>query len=235
MKPAALLVVTVVLALSSSALACPETDCKGGRLEMQREFVVVVTHEGTPLPGAIVEVTTEEKGETSSAFSGETAADGSVKVNVTPGDYWITTSYLGHEAVQCIRVAAKPGKEAKREFTYEWGVGAPATKQVAGKLVDAQTGEGVAGARLKLRSPDRRALTTVSGAAGSFAFENTPPGTYVLHTDPGTTRAGKRYTESDFVIVVSPEAKANALTVKRREAPNGNCRNAPTDLELRAE
>lgn len=235
MNRVALLSIVAAFLSFSSAQTCPETDCKSGRIELQREFVVTATYGGKPLPGVIVEVTTEKNGETSAAFSGDTADNGAVKIKVDPGEYWITTLYLGHESLQCIRVAAKSSKDRKREFTYEWGAGAPATKQIAGKLIDKETRAGTAGTKLKLRAPGRTGITVVSGPGGSFSFEGTPPGTYVLQVAAGTTHAGKHYMESTFVLTVSPEAKANQLTVKRREAPNGDCRNSPTDLELATE
>ena len=60
-----------------------------------------------------------------------------------PGDYWLDASFLGVNAAYfCFHVSERPSRKAKRRMRYDWGDLAPATRQLAGKLVDSQPGTG---------------------------------------------------------------------------------------------
>ena len=92
-------------------------------------------HDGKPLEGVLVEITGEGKEQ----FSGLTSTDGKAHLNLSPGHYWIKAELLGISAAyECFHINQQTSKTAKREFTYEWGDSAPATRQLAGKMVDSQ-------------------------------------------------------------------------------------------------
>jgi hypothetical protein len=80
--------------LALPAAACSLMSCPvSGGLEVRRDFVVTVSHDGNPLPGAKVEVTTSSA--RSLKFSGATRSDGTLRVvGVPTGDYWLDVEFL---------------------------------------------------------------------------------------------------------------------------------------------
>lgn len=237
----------VILAILAFAqyplLACSAVACINGGSELRRAFVVVVRHEGRPLAGATVKVTSSSGDIV--RFSGTTANDGSVRVaGLEPGDYWMDAELLGiNAAYHCFHISKRSGWRAKGRMTYEWGDFATSTRKVIGALVDSQPGTGgtplwnlihrvrypVVGSALKLHNPlSGVVLTAKSDETGSFAFENVPDGLYVLHIEGG--RSNRDFEAVDKLIRVTSKAADNRLVLIKSDAGGGSC--GGTSLEL---
>jgi hypothetical protein len=113
----------------------------------------------------------------------------------------------------------------------------PATKRLAGKLIDSQPSkEGnpiwnlvhrvevpVVGASLILQDPvTDRTYSTGSGSDGSFIFGGVPNGTYVLHIEGGTA-GDQPYDATDELIALNPAARFNSLLFTRTSPGGGGC------------
>lgn len=243
------LLAITVLYTALPAHACSAVSCLGNGVEVRPIFTVTVKHESTPLAGVTVEVTSNRSGEDSViAFSGVTASDGSIQVSLPPGDYWIRADLLSvNAAYHCFHVGQTPSRKAKRSLKYEWGDLAPATKRVAGRLIDSQPGKGgtsiwnlvhrvqvpISGALLTLRSPfTGRTYHATSDSEGMFSLSQIPNGIYVLHIEGG--KAGEReYEGTDQLLAVSAKANRDSLLFVRRDAGAGSC--GGTSLELVAQ
>ena len=205
----AVAVASLLSLISVPSNACSLAGCLNDGVEANPYFTVMFKHDSKPLAGVRVEITGEGKEQ----FSGLTTADGKVRLNLSPGHYWIKAELLGiNGAYECFHINQKSSKNAKRQFTYEWGDLAPATQRVAGKLVDSQprkdgtplwnllnrTDVPITGARLKLQDPVTGSdYTTTSDSSGGFVFDLIPPATYVLHIEGGA--AGDRgYDPTEF-------------------------------------
>jgi hypothetical protein len=235
----------LALLLSSSAIpatACSAVACIDHGIEFNQTFEVVFTHDGRILQGVAVKVTDATA---NLRFSGITPPTGShLVVSLPQGDYWLDADFLGIGAVyQCFHVAARPSRRAKRRMSYEWGTLAPATRRIAGKLVDSQAGTGgnpfwnithrvnvpITEARLRLENPfTRQIYSTVSDQNGAFAFAEVPDGTYALHIEGGGS--GRVYEPSDLLIRLSPSANRDSVSLLRRNGGGGSC--GGTSLEL---
>jgi hypothetical protein len=212
---------------------------------MRGRFVVHVLHAGIPLAGVSVQVAGGANEKTATVFSGVTAQNGSIRVLLPPGDYWLHAELLGISAAgQCFYVGGKTSRKAKGKLKFEWGDYAPATREVAGRLVDSQPGKGanqlwnllhridmpIAGATLKLHNVvSGEIFTTASDQDGAFRFDAVPSGTYALHIEGG--KSDRDYDSTDLAIKVSPSANRNTLQLSRRDAGAGSC--GGTYLELR--
>lgn len=202
----------------------------------------MIKHQGRPLQGVTVKVTDAIA---TLRFSGVTTAIGSVRVtSLPPGDYWLDIDFLGiGAAYQCFHVAERASRHAKQRVSYEWGDLAPATRRIAGKLIDSQPGTGespiwnlvhrvnvpITEAKLNLQNPiTRQVYSTVSNQNGTFAFDEVPVGTYVLHIEGGGS--GRNYDATDLLIRLSPAASKDAVDLIRRDAGGGSC--GGTSLEL---
>jgi hypothetical protein len=215
--------------------ACSAVACVDHGIEVRRDFVVVVKHQGRPLQGASVKVTDYAA---AVRFSGVTASDGAIHIaGLPPGDYWMDASLLGvNAAYHCFHVAEKTSWKAKRRMTYEWGNYPQATRRVVGKLIDSQPGTGespllnlvhrvnvpIRDAKLKLRDPLTGSVySAVSDENGAFAIEDAKPGIYVLHVEGGTS--GRDYDGTDVLLDLSPSATRDTLILERRDAGGGSC------------
>jgi len=194
---------------------------------MKPNFAVSVRHDGRPLTGVAVEISTDRNNDNTKAFSAVTATDGIVHVsNLPPGDYWISADLLGiNAAYQCFHVSNAPSRQAKRALKYEWGDLAPAMRRVAGRLIDSQPSKGgspiwniihrveipITSASLILRNPlTVTAYRSSSNESGGFSFDDVPSGTYVLHIEGGS--AGERsYDATDLLLKVSRKASRRSL------------------------
>lgn len=241
-----LLFITVLFA-GGRADACSMAGCINHGVEVRPIFKVTVKHDRTSLAGVTVEVTSSPSGGDSvKVFSGVTGSDGSVRVsNLPPGDYWIDAALLGiNAAVQCFHVEQRPSRKAKRSLKYEWGDLAPATKRIAGKLIDSQPGRGgtplwnlvhrievpISGASLTLHSPFAgTTYHTTSDGHGMFSLDKIPSGIYVLHIEGGKAEE-RGYEGTDQLLEVSANATRDALLFSRREGGGGSC--GGTSLEL---
>jgi Carboxypeptidase regulatory-like domain/Prealbumin-like fold domain len=208
---------------------------------------VKIRHAGKPLPGVTDEITGPQDTSDWKKFTVTTNKDGIAHIiNLAPGDYWLNAEYLGiGAAYHCFHVQEKPSRKAKRKLAYDWGNLAPATRRIAGKLIDSQPGKGatpiqnllhrvdvpIAGAKLKLQNATTGSVyQSTSDANGAFAFGGIPNGTYVLHIDAGMVEPGREYEASDHLIAVATTARRDSLLLKRQEASGGSC--GGTSLEL---
>jgi hypothetical protein len=216
---------------------------------MRRDFVVDVTHDGKPLKGVTVLITKyggEEAG--SKLFSATTASDGTVHVADLPaGVYWLDAELLGITAgSQCFHIGNRTSRKAKRKVTYEWGDLAPAIRQVAGRLIDSQPGQGgsplwnqfhrvegpISEARLRLQDAlSDGVYSTLSNSEGHFSFSSIPNGIYVLHVEGGTAPGGRGIESSDHLIRLSGNAKGDTLLLSHRDAGFGSCGGTSLELE----
>lgn len=222
--------------------ACSLVGCLDHGIEMNRDFVVVVRHEGKPLKGVTVKVT-----DASAAlrFSAETTSTGAASISgLPPGDYWLDVSFLGIGAgYECFHVSERPSRHAKQRVKFEWGDEAPATRRIVGRLVDSQPGTGgnpiwnmihrvnvpITEARLNLQDPiTRRIFPTTSDQNGTFAMDGIPAGIYVLHIEGGS--GGRDYEPTDLLIRLSPSASRDELELTRREPGGGSCGGTSLDL-----
>lgn len=223
--------------------ACSAVGCLSDGVEVNQYFAVMVKHGGRPLAGVAVEIT----GEGREQFSGLTSTDGKVQVDLSPGGYWLKAELLGISAAyECFHINEQSSKSAKRKLTYDWGDLAPATRQIAGKLVDSQPGKDgpplwnllhrtevpISGATLRLRDPIAGTdYSTLSDSNGAFVFDLIPPATYVLHVEGGA--AGDRgYDATDLLIKLNPKASRDELLLTRRDTGAGSCDG--TSLELQS-
>lgn len=214
---------------------------------MQPSFLVKVKNDGKPLAGVNVDVSTQDG--RSKQFSGTTRPDGTVPVSKLPiGDYWLSVQYLGvGAAYRCFHVESHPTRKAKKQLMLSWGDYAAGTRQVAGRVVDFQPGEGgtplwnmihgrevpIRGASMKLTTPVRGiSYTAVSDDKGDFAFSTVPKGKYVLHIDGGIVKRGRTYGAADFLVELSAQAQYDTLLLTNRDAAAGNCRGG-ISLDLR--
>jgi hypothetical protein len=229
-----------LLTFPISSSACSSVSCLDKGVELRRDFVVRVTHGDKPLQGVSVRVTSAAEGNVNKLFSGMTAADGTVRVaDLPPGEYWLNAELLGIVAgTECFRVGPRPSRKAKKKVSYEWGDLAPATRQVAGRLIDSQPDQGgtpiwnqlhrvdtpVSEAKLKLQDPLSGAVySTLSDSDGHFSFGSIPSGIYVLHIEGGTAHGGRGFESSDQLVRLSDTAKGDMLLLSHRDAGAGSC------------
>ena len=241
--PATTTLLFLFLLMPVPSHACSAASCLDRGFEMRSDFVVTITEDGKPLAGVTVEVTAER----SKRFSGMTIADGTVHVlSLPPGDYWLSAELLGISAAyHCFHVADQPSRRAKRKLAYEWGDFAPATRRIAGKLIDSKPGKGgtplwnlvhrtdmpIRGATLKLQNPITGAVyNTDSDSDGAFAFEAVPGGKYVLHLAGGRTD-DRDYDGADLLVEFDPGASHNMLLLTRMDAGGGSCGGTSLDLQ----
>jgi hypothetical protein len=241
------LLLVSLLSLPVPAVACSLAGCIGNGVETRPNFVVVVTHDGKPLVGVTIQVTAFGDGKATEHFSAITGRDGTAPVaGLRPGAYWLNSDLLGVSAgSQCFHVGVHSSWTAKRKLKYAWGDLAPATQQIAGKLIDSQPGHGespimnfihrvdipIVGARMKLQDPlTGNIYSAVSDDNGYFTFDSAQKGIYVLHIDSGTISKDRDYDSTDLLIRLSDTAKRQSLLLERREAGGGSC--GGTYLEL---
>jgi hypothetical protein len=237
-----------ILTFPTPSIACSLAGCLGNGVEVHRSFQVHISHDNKPLKGVTVEVRSfggENNG--TNLFSGMTASDGTVHIGSLPsGTYWLDAELLGITAgIQCFHVGSSASRKAKKQLTYEWGDLAPATRQIAGRLIDNQPGQGgtpiwnllhrvdvpIGDAKLNLQNPlTSAAYTTVSNSDGEFSFRGIPNGIYVLHIDAGIAQGDREYRSTDLLIRLSDTAKRGTLLLARQEDSGTSC--GDTSLKL---
>jgi hypothetical protein len=233
--------IPLLLFIAVPAGACSMASCLDKGVEMYKHFVVTVAHDGRPLKGVSVRVTTFSEKEPRTVFFGATADGGSVQVqNLPEGEYWINTDLLGISAgSQCFHVARHASKKVERTFNFEWGDLAPSTSVIAGKLIDSrQPGTTrsslwkithpvafpISGAILRLQQPlTHTSYSTNSEQNGSFAFVDVPSGIYVLHVDSGKNPGGGDYESTDLLINLVTSTSGSSLLLSWREVGGGSC------------
>jgi hypothetical protein len=223
--------------------------CSGNGVEMRGAFIVKVTHSGKRLPGVRVVVTTFGQGENGNKlFSGITSSDGTVRILLPAGTYWLDAELLGITAgTQCFHIGDHASRKAKRKIEYEWGDEVPATRQMAGTLIDSRPSDSygsrlenflhpvrvpIGNAKLKLQDPLTDAVyTAVSDSDGHFLFDRIPEGIYVLHVTVGTTSDGREDGATDVLIRLSDAAKWGAFQVVWSSPGYGSCGGASLEFE----
>jgi Carboxypeptidase regulatory-like domain len=222
--------------------------CSGNGVEMRGAFIVKVTHNSRRLPGVSVVVTTFGQGENGNKlFSGITSSDGTVRILLPAGTYWLDAKLLGITAgTQCFHISDHASRKAKRKIEYEWGDEVPATRRMAGILIDSRPADSygsrlenflhtvdvpIGGAKLKLQNPLTGAVyTAVSDSDGNFSFNGIPGGVYVLHVMAGTTSGGHEYEATDVLIRLSDTAKSGAFQVVWSQPGYGSCGGASLEF-----
>jgi hypothetical protein len=239
---------TLLAVMPYTSLACSAAACINSGPEFRPDFAVVLKHEGKPLRGATVEITSNTEGNVARRFYGVTASDGIVRVNgLSPGEYWLDARLMGIAAAyHCFHIAQRTSRNAKRRLTYEWGDVALATREVAGKLIDSQPGTGgtplwnllhrvnapITGARLTLLDPFTGAVFNAnSDVDGAFSFADVPDGLYVLHAEGG--KSNREFETADHLVRVTSKAKGNTLVLTKRDAGGGDCGGTSLDLGTR--
>jgi hypothetical protein len=233
-------VVCLILASISSVFACSAQGCLGDGIELSRNFDVVVKHDGKALQGVSVNVTSNTEYGGGVVVSGTTSSNGIFRVkDLAPGKYWLNAELLGVTAgSQCFHVENRPSASARTNIQYDWGDLAPATRQIAGKFVYGELGQGgtrllkylhqrevpIDAATLSLRSPfGNETYKSVSDSNGHFSFPLAPEGVYVLHIDAGRTSVGHHYGSADLLIRLAKNATSDDILLKQMIAGFGNC------------
>jgi hypothetical protein len=234
--PFALTVIALFFAVRpEAAVACSLVACINGGIDVAGTFDVAIKHDKKPLSGVVIEIKTNTS-DSPVVFSGVTDAMGRAHVTKLPaGEYWLSAEFLGIGATyHCFHVDQRPSRKAKRVLAYAWGDFAPATRTVAGKLIDSQPGTGdsplwnlvnridvpIGGAHLRLQNAiTNEVFDTTSDSLGAFDFGAARTGTYVLHVEGGQGRA---YDPTDLLVKVSDAAQYSALILARQETTCGD-------------
>ena len=220
------------------ARACSLVGCIDSGIELRHDFVVLVQHEGKPLPRVKIEIKTNLG---AVSFTGITDSAGKMTItNLSPGEYWLSAGLLGiGAAYHCFHVAEQPSGKAKRVMRYDWGDLGPGMRRVAGSLIDTQPGTGgtplwnlihpvtvpIAGAKLRLQNAlTDEVFAATSDDHGDFGFDSVPNGTYVLHVEGGTT--GRAYDPTDLLMKVRSSGTRTAVALSRQELGATNCGDA---------
>lgn len=203
--------------------------CLNNGVELRGKFVVKVRHAGKPLAGVRVEVTSyNAAADLRTQFSSTTAADETVLVTVSPGEYWLSTDFLGVSAgSECFHISDLASKKGKGKVNYDWGALAVSTQRIAGSLIDSEPGKGdnplmnmvhrvetpMAASPLTLQNPLTGGVYhAATDLEGRFSFEAIPTGTYVLHV-----------LDAHLLIALAPSSKRERLRLVNRPASGGSC------------
>ncbi len=215
----------------SISLAC-SSSCEYST-ELRHRFLVRVTLDNKPLPGAQVEVTrVGRKVGYNKIFVGTTKADGTVNIELSAGEYVIGGRYLevsfSFGDAACFHISTFSSHKAQKQIEASWGDDADSSRQIAGQLNvsgPAHTAEGaydithrvnypIEHAKLKLDGPSTpEPHETTTDDTGHFSFGALPAGVYVLHLLPRTTSDGFKHDGKDMAIRVDPAAEASAFEV----------------------
>ena len=200
---------------------------------MHAAFTVAFTHEHQPLRGVDVRV----NGFDGVAFRRVSGSDGTATFSKLPlGEYSMEAKLLGIGAgFKCFHISKQSGLRAKRSIHIkDWGTGAIRLRSAEGILRDRTPGEGpnallrfvrsrsvpMASAKLELRNPITGLyLQTESNLTGSFAFGPVPDGTYVLHIEPGKSRA--EFGPTDLLISIDAKASEQTLPLVKMQSGCG--------------
>lgn len=214
------------------ASACTDSMCLAGGIEVQTTFVVSVTYNESPLAGVSVQIRSNAQENPKVWFSGKTDKSGLVAVeNLRPGEYWISTEFLGVSAGQhCFQVRSR-AKKPKSRLDFEWGEWAISTRAVAGSLTVYRPGSGTnlmqrlihqtreSGAAISMSLIDienNETYQATTSSDGSFAFPGIPEGTYVLHIGDSGTAQQNALDESYEVIELSSSGNRSYLAFAAR-------------------
>jgi outer membrane protein OmpA-like peptidoglycan-associated protein len=187
---------------------------------------------GQVVPGAIVRF----DGRPLSGFV--TAEDGTFRTySLEPGNYTFNLSAKGYRDGQCVVVVPTPQAgppamnaavppdpgAAGAAVAADGQVNArcelealPQLGNVIGSLVDGETGQGIAGARVKIRDTRSRELELTADSSGAFRFQNVPPGRVTIIVDA----PGYFTSTNEFSIKALEDTQARVNLNKRPTQPN---------------
>lgn len=207
--------------------------CIDNGTELRSEFVVIVRHEGKPLPGATIQIARADAENADKLFSGTTAADGTVRVERLPsGSYLLSAQLLGIFAnSECFHVGKTSSKGAKKEISFKWGNEPPEAREATGKLVHSQAAYDrspqwnahrvyipIPKAMLSLRAVQSAAFYHArSDKDGHFTFGEIPEGIYVLRVE------GAGIEPTNLLFRVSHTAEKKTLFVDDADPIGGGC------------
>lgn len=170
----------------------------GGSVQVELEFpsdTVVrgrVTRDGRPLPNAMVSFM--PRGATSQTRSSSTTDEsGQYSINVATGSYNVMVMDLEKFSPYSTTY------DVRGSSTFDIEI---RTTQLRGRVIDAATGEPVAGAAVQIRRPGNDAFMSMrqaeTDAGGSFLMESVSPGTYnATATKDGYGTEAREVTVSD--------------------------------------
>jgi outer membrane protein OmpA-like peptidoglycan-associated protein len=164
-----------------------------------------------------------------------TAEDGTFRTfPVEPGNYTFNLSAKGYRDGQCPVLVSAPAAQANPALPPEAG-GAPAAVgpdgrvaarcelealpqlgNVVGSLVDGESQQSVAGARVKIRDTRSRELDLTADGGGQFRFQNVPPGRVTIIVEA----PGYFPSSNEFSIKPLEDTMARITLNKRPDQPN---------------
>jgi hypothetical protein len=228
-------VALLFLGLPQPGSACSLYACVNDGIELAKDFDLVITHEGKPLPGVTVRIKRNVPG-LPAVLTVVTDLKGVARVNLTPGSYYLDAEFLGFSAAYyCFHVNQQKSGKAKRSVEYRWSEFARVTRNIVGSLIDSPPETGgsplwnaihsvkvpIAGAQLRLLNAiTQETFNTTSDALGLFDFGSVPDGTYVLRIEGGTT--GRGYSPTELLLKVRRKGPADALYFSRIEPMCGD-------------
>jgi outer membrane protein OmpA-like peptidoglycan-associated protein len=164
-----------------------------------------------------------------------TAEDGTFRTfPVEPGNYTFNLSAKGYRDGQCPVLVSSPGGQPNAAVPPDVGGAAaavgpdgqvaarcelealPQLGNVIGSLVDAETQQSVAGARVKIRDTRSRELDLTADGGGQFRFQNVPPGRVAIIVDA----PGYFPSSNEFSIKALEDTIARIMLNKRPGQPN---------------
>jgi outer membrane protein OmpA-like peptidoglycan-associated protein len=164
-----------------------------------------------------------------------TAEDGTFRTfPVEAGNYTFNLSAKGYRDGQCAVLIPAPGAQPNAAVPPDAGGAAaavgpdgrvaarceldalPQLGNVIGSLVDAESQQSVAGARVKIRDTRSRELDLTADGGGQFRFQNVPPGRVTIIVDaPGYFPSSNEYS-----IKALEDTNARIALNKRPDQPN---------------
>ena len=174
----------------------------------------VVSRGGRPLPGARVQARPVHGSIVESSVTTTTDRDGLFRLpGLTDGDYELGVFHADSGASAVRRVSVDGNKEVDIEIPEG---------RVAGRVLDANSGEGVAAAGVLLQQQsvlgDSTSLRTQTDGTGAFALEAVPDGEFLLRVSAvGYADGSERLTLSaersveDVELALSPEEALHLL------------------------
>jgi hypothetical protein len=98
--------------LPSQGSACSLASCIDHGIEVNRNFVVSIKHQGKPIAGVMVRIT---GGAAVERFSGLTTSTGEVIVDLPPGDYWLDAFWGSARRINVSTWPNRPQEKQKAE------------------------------------------------------------------------------------------------------------------------
>lgn len=159
--------------------------------------------------------------------------------NLPPGNYSFTVTAPGYKDGTCTAsvpdggaAQAPPIGQQAQPVTVKIKCeleALPKVGNVQGGVRDTESGQGVAGASIKITDKLNRSLTLTADASGSFRFENVPPGTVTITAEaPG-------YFRNITELEVQPRQDMTAQISLNKRPAQPNVIITPKELKLRSQ